>query len=63
MRARPSGKRSFGQVWGAPIALGVLGSIGLVSALIGDGFYDAASWATLGLPVLVIIWAIMRRTR
>jgi hypothetical protein len=60
---RRSGKRSFGQVWSAPIVLGVLGSIGLVSALVGDGFYDAASWATLGLPVVVIIWAVMRRTR
>lgn len=63
MSSKPSGKRTFGQVWGVPIVLGVLGSIGLVSALVGDGFYDVASWATLGLPVAVIIWAVARRTR
>lgn len=44
------------QLWGAPIALGLVSVVGLLSALIGDGWWDAVSWACLGLIVGVCFW-------
>ena len=53
----------FRRVWGAPIALGVLGLAGLVAALVGDGLLDALSYLSLAVPLVVIIRAVARRTR
>ena len=51
-------------VWPAPIALGVAGTVGLVSALVGDGAWDLLSWAALGLPVAVSArYGLPRRRR
>ena len=50
------------KLWGAPIALGISTTIGLVSALLGDGWLDAISAVTLGTPVAVGIWYGWRRT-
>jgi len=35
--------------------------VGLLSALIGDGWWDAVSWVTLALPVLIYLFFIGRR--
>lgn len=43
----------FRRLWGWPLVLGVATAIGLVSALVGDSFYDVLSWIGLSLPVLV----------
>jgi hypothetical protein len=40
-------------LWGAPVALGILTVIGLLSALLGDGIWDTLSAITLGAPVAV----------
>ncbi|CAB4396817.1 unnamed protein product [Rhizophagus irregularis] len=39
----------FGTIWTAPIVLGVLTIVGLISALVGDGIWDALSAVTLGM--------------
>jgi hypothetical protein len=44
------------RLWAAPIALGAVTVVGLISALLGDGAWDAVSWVGLGLPVLVAAW-------
>jgi hypothetical protein len=54
---------SFWPLWGWPIALGVLSALGLLSALVGDGLWDWASWLALGLPVAVCGWFGLRRER
>jgi len=41
------------KLWGMPILLGVLTTIGLVSALLGDGIWDIVSAFALGIPVLL----------
>ncbi|MEW6300320.1 MAG: hypothetical protein AB1671_21715 [Thermodesulfobacteriota bacterium] len=41
------------QVWGAPIALGVVNAVGLVAALLADGPWDVLSWVALAVPVAV----------
>ena len=51
----------FGPVWTAPIALGVLTVVGLVSALLGDGVWDAVSALALGTVVAVGGWCSLRR--
>lgn len=53
--------RVFGPVWTAPILLGVLTVVGLVSALLGDGVWDALSAVSLGVVVAVGGWYGLRR--
>jgi hypothetical protein len=53
--------RTPSQIWGAPILLGVLTTIGLIAALLGDGVWDFVSALTLGAPVLVGAWYGLRR--
>ena len=43
----------FLKLWGMPILLGLLTTIGLLSALLGDGIWDLLSACALGVPVLV----------
>ena len=43
------------QIWTIPIVLAVASTIGLVSALIGDGVWDVLSWVALGMPIAVIL--------
>lgn len=49
------------QIFGIPFAVGIITVVGLLSALIGDGWWDAVSWAALGLPVLLYLLFIGRR--
>lgn len=51
----------FMKLWGMPILLGILTLVGLLSALFGDGIWDALSAVTLGIPVLVGAWFSLRR--
>lgn len=52
---------AFYRLWGMPILLGILTTIGLISALLGDGVWDAVSAVTLGIPVLLGIWHSLRK--
>lgn len=56
-------KHMFGPVWTTPILLGLLTVIGLISALLGDGIWDALSAVTLGAVVAVGGWASLRRPK
>lgn len=49
------------QIWGAPIVLAILTTVGLISALLGDGIWDALSAVTLGIPCLIGLWYCLRR--
>jgi hypothetical protein len=50
----------FWQVFAVPAIIAVGSSAGLLSALIGDGLFDALSWITLGAPVALICWYTTR---
>lgn len=54
-------RHPFVKLWGAPILLGVLTVIGLVSALLGDGVWDLLSAVALSIPVLTGAWYGWRR--
>jgi hypothetical protein len=44
------------RVWKIPVALAILTCVGLVAALVADGFWDAVSWIGLGIPIAVVLW-------
>jgi branched-subunit amino acid transport protein AzlD len=49
------------QIFAVPIVVGALSAIGLVAALVGDGWWDRLSWLSLALPVLLYLFFIVRR--
>ena len=46
----------FMRMWGAPILLAILTTVGLISALLGDGVWDHVSALALGIPVALCLW-------
>lgn len=48
------------QIWAAPIVLGIVSAIGLVSALLGDGIWDELSWLALTAPIAAVLWSVVR---
>ena len=48
------------RVWTAPIVLGVLTAVGLISALVSDDAGDALAWLAVGAPVAVVLWYLPR---
>ena len=53
--------RTLTQIFAGPLVIAIVSTVGLISALVGDGWWDAASWAALGLPVLLYLVFIWRR--
>ena len=43
-------------MWRWPVAIATATTCGLVLALFDDGWFDAAAWFGLGLPLLVIVF-------
>lgn len=56
--SRPAASYSQWGIFRWPIVIGSATVIGLLSALIGDGWADALSWVLLGalIAVMVIAW-------
>ncbi|MDA8485832.1 hypothetical protein NNO07_22410 [Pseudomonas resinovorans] len=46
-----------------PTIIGLLCTLGLFSALLGDGWWDALSWLGLGVPAALGTWPLLRRPR
>ncbi|MBN9340920.1 MAG: hypothetical protein ABT02_12675 [Comamonadaceae bacterium SCN 68-20] len=44
--------RSLWLIFRWPLLIAMVSIVGLVSALVGDGMWDALSWATLGIPAV-----------
>ncbi|GIQ79002.1 hypothetical protein [Bradyrhizobium sp. RD5-C2] len=53
--------RSLTQIFAVPLVIAIVSTVGLISALVGDGWWDAVSWVALGLPVLLYLLFIWRR--
>lgn len=47
--------------WRWPVALGLLSTTGLVTALVSETWGDVWSWIALGVPVAVMGWFSLRR--
>lgn len=48
------------RIWGIPVALGALSLVGLVAALVADGWGDALSWVALTVPAVVCARGLWR---
>ena len=53
--------QSAGQVFRIPMLLGIATVVGLLSALFGDGVWDALSWVAILAPVVAVALAWKRR--
>jgi hypothetical protein len=54
-------RRSITQIFLAPAMISAVIAFGLVSALLGDGIWDQASWLALAIPLAVIVFYVCRR--
>ena len=59
-RLHPPRRQTLGQIFLIPLVLGVLSSVGLISALVGDGVWDGVSWITLGIPILLCAYFLLQ---
>lgn len=48
---------SLGQIFRTPLWIGLLSMVGLIGALVGDGWWDALSWLALAVP----LWVVYRK--
>ena len=61
-RRIPTRRRlSLRAIFAWPLAIFLLGIVGLVSALTGDGWRDGLSWLALAAPVAALTWAMRTR--
>jgi hypothetical protein len=49
-------RRARARIWPAPIALGVVTTIGLIAALVSESAGDLVGWLALAAPVVVVLW-------
>lgn len=47
---------TLAKIYAPAVWLGALTCFGLLSALLGDDLWDALSWITLAIPIVVITW-------
>ncbi len=48
------------KVYRIPLVLSLITSAGLLSALLGDGVWDALSWALLAVPLFLVSLSLFR---
>lgn len=60
-KRKPASAKGPLAIFAAPLLLAAISVVGLLSALLGDGVWDAVSWFTLAAPVAVIAWMLYRR--
>lgn len=51
------------RIFGIPAIIALASVVGLVSALIGDGVFDAISWMALGAVIGVLVLAVVQAKR
>ena len=59
-RRERTGNYDYWHVWTLPILLGILSTIGLLAALIGDDIWDGLSWLCLTIPLVAIGWFVLK---
>ncbi|MEH2514005.1 hypothetical protein V1291_005359 [Nitrobacteraceae bacterium AZCC 1564] len=62
-RLHPPRRQTLGEIFAIPFVLGILSSVGLISALVGDGVWDGVSWIMLGIPILLCAYFLLKRRR
>ena len=54
-------RRTLRQIFLVPAIIALIVAFGLISALLGDGVWDAASWVALALPLAVTAFFFCKR--
>lgn len=56
--SRPASTRrgDLRRVFGKPLLVALVSALGLTSALLGDGLWDALSWLALGVPLALVAY-------
>lgn len=44
-------RKTLWQIFRWPVVIAILSTVGLLSALLGDGIWDGLSWIMLAIPV------------
>lgn len=57
MKVQAGSRRSGWQIFRWPLAMALANAVGLVAALLGNGWPDFLSWLTLALTLVVIVAA------
>ena len=57
MSNRKTVAQSNWRIFRWPLLIGIISIVGLVSALVGDGWYDVLSWLCLGACILLMVAA------
>ncbi|MFT3976922.1 MAG: hypothetical protein QM688_07390 [Sphingomonas bacterium] len=57
MNGRKTAAQGNWRIFRWPLLIAAVSIIGLVSALVGDGWYDVLSWLCLGACVLLMLGA------
>lgn len=63
MKKRNKQSQSLRAIFAWPTAIFLLGIVGLVVALTGDGWRDGLSWLGLASPVTALVWARQAQRR
>jgi hypothetical protein len=62
MSVRPA-RFSLPEIFRWPLLIALATAIGLTSALLGDGGWDAVSWIALAIPLTIVARAIRTKPR
>ena len=57
MKMRRGNSQTGWQIFRWPLLMALANAVGLVAALVGDGWYDLISWVTLGATLIVMLLA------
>lgn len=62
MSTRQKSANPLVRIFAVPAAIALASLVGLIAALLGDGAFDVVSWLALGVPLVVVAWAMRKRT-
>ncbi|UFW47824.1 MULTISPECIES: hypothetical protein [Bradyrhizobium] len=54
-------RRPLVRIFLAPVVIACVVAFGLISALLGDGIWDQASWLALAVPLAIIVFYMGKR--
>ena len=58
---KPCGRQNWRNVYGAPIAVGVLSLSGLVSALLFSEVGSYFAWIGVGSPIFIVLYVMVAK--
>jgi hypothetical protein len=60
MTSERTGRQTIRQIFAWPAVVAALSTVGLLSALLGDGIWDGVSWIVLAIPVALYCGFVRR---